>query len=252
MGYIYVLICENNKFYIGKTNKYVDERFQEHITNPCAWTKKYKPLKIIHYFESNYDFDEDITTLEYMKKYGIENVRGGTYSQIFLPQHQYLTLQNQLIHVNDKCFTCHQEGHYANNCTNQFQIASLPQRFVSKPTISLATSNENDYVSFIVNQINSDLKSNEFIIKKIFENIQKLSYNVCFLTNKGNIYYMDYNKHKNIYGNLKKQNYSKEFNKNLINLIIATNFKSNHYCKIPKELDDLYELNQKLEILKQF
>ena len=93
MNTIYVLKCEQDKYYVGKTTRLVEERFQEHIYNPCAWTRKYPPLVIIQKFESKNDFDEDIITLEYMKKYGIKNVRGGTYTQVFLPKHQYFTLK---------------------------------------------------------------------------------------------------------------------------------------------------------------
>lgn len=116
MYLIYVLKCQNNKYYIGKTQKLIEERFLEHLINPCSWTMKYPPIEIIHYFELKSHFDEDNTTLEYMRQYGIENVRGGSYSQIWLPKSQYMTLQNQIIHADDKCYKCKQKGHYIKNC----------------------------------------------------------------------------------------------------------------------------------------
>lgn len=119
MTQIYVLKCDNNKYYVGKTNKSVEERFKEHIKNPCVWTRKYKPIQILESFELKSKFDEDTTTLEYMEKYGIENVRGGTYTQLFLPKHQYVTLKQQLIHVDDKCFKCQKYGHFSKDCLTQ-------------------------------------------------------------------------------------------------------------------------------------
>lgn len=116
MTTIYVLKCDQDKYYIGKTNRSVEERFQEHLNNPCAWTRKYPPTHVIHSFESRFDFDEDMTTLEYMKRYGINNVRGGTYTQVFLPKHQYFTIKNQITHVDNKCFKCYQDDHFAKDC----------------------------------------------------------------------------------------------------------------------------------------
>ena len=81
---IYILELENDKFYIGKTND-VGERYKEHLNGEGnIWTKNNKPKSIIETIEncSLYDLDEYVK--EYMKKYGIDNVRGGSYNQIIL------------------------------------------------------------------------------------------------------------------------------------------------------------------------
>jgi predicted GIY-YIG superfamily endonuclease len=45
---IYILKLNDNKYYVGKTNKIVNERYQEHIDGVGSfWTKKYKPLYLI-------------------------------------------------------------------------------------------------------------------------------------------------------------------------------------------------------------
>ena len=98
---IYILKLQENKWYVGKTYKNVKERFQEHYDgNGSSWTKKYKPIKIHHITNTcgpnkgaEY-WQENAETLDYMEKYGIENVRGGSYTNVVLyaEQLRYLEL----------------------------------------------------------------------------------------------------------------------------------------------------------------
>ena len=82
---IYVLKLEGGKFYIGRTNKKAVERFKEHKAGKgSAWTRKYKPIGIDRIDLNGDKFDEDKVTKQYMEKYGIDNVRGGTYCKIIL------------------------------------------------------------------------------------------------------------------------------------------------------------------------
>ena len=84
---IYILLLANSKYYIGKTTKTISERFIEHLTKSevsCAWTTLYKPELIINSYESSNPFEEDNQTKKYMFEYGIENVRGGSYTKIIL------------------------------------------------------------------------------------------------------------------------------------------------------------------------
>lgn len=85
---LYVLKLEQSKLYVGITTKTPQERFNEHRYNirAAAWTRKYKPREIFDtknlglINEQRAKDLEDKTTLMYMKKYGVNNVRGGKYS----------------------------------------------------------------------------------------------------------------------------------------------------------------------------
>ncbi len=84
MVYIYVLKCQQNKYYVGKTNN-PNVRLESHgTTEGSAWTKKYKPIKVMELIKNCDDYDEDKYTKMYMDKYGIENVRGGSFVSIKL------------------------------------------------------------------------------------------------------------------------------------------------------------------------
>ena len=55
-------------------------------------------------------------TKEYMEKYGIDNVRGGAYTQVDLPDDSREVLQREIRGVGDVCFKCNRSGHWANQC----------------------------------------------------------------------------------------------------------------------------------------
>lgn len=113
---IYVLKLENDKFYIGRTNS-LEKRLQQHKNNlGSEWTKKYKFVNLIETKPYMDIFDEDNMVKKYMIKYGINNVRGGTYSTIYLSNEQINFLKKEFTHNNDLCFTCLKSGHYSNNC----------------------------------------------------------------------------------------------------------------------------------------
>ena len=84
MVYIYVLKLIDDKYYVGKTENY-DIRLNQHFDfNGSKWTQKYKPLYIEELIPNCDNLDEDKFTIKYMIKYGIDNVRGGTFCQIIL------------------------------------------------------------------------------------------------------------------------------------------------------------------------
>ena len=125
MVYIYVLKLKNNKYYVGKTKNTL-KRIQSHIQgNGSTWTTKYKPIEIIEQINGD-DFDEDKYTKMYMKKYGIDNVRGGSYVQIKLSSSQKELLEKEINGCMDACFNCGLKGHFYKNCTintkNKFEL----------------------------------------------------------------------------------------------------------------------------------
>ncbi len=81
---IYILKLEHGKYYVGKSDD-VMKRYQQHLCgNGSAWTRRYKPISLEKTIEGVSSFEEDKITKEYMSKYGIENVRGGSYVEIEL------------------------------------------------------------------------------------------------------------------------------------------------------------------------
>jgi predicted GIY-YIG superfamily endonuclease len=116
MVFIYVLQLEEGKYYIGKTNN-PSFRLENHFnSNGSAWTKKYKPTKVLELIPDCDDYDEDKYTRKYMDKYGMNNVRGGSFCEIKLNDNNLITLKQMSNGTNNKCFTCGEEGHFTNNC----------------------------------------------------------------------------------------------------------------------------------------
>lgn len=118
MESLYVLQLKDNKWYVGKTTD-IKKRFTQHQNGQgSAWTKSYKPVKIVETRRLKDEYDETNTTKDYMKKYGIDNVRGGAYSQIVLSDDVERVLKQELRGDSDVCFKCNLKGHFANRCPN--------------------------------------------------------------------------------------------------------------------------------------
>lgn len=114
---IYVLQCTDGKWYIGKTTRDLIDRVSEHFAGDGSeWTRLYKPIKLVKSKDMKDDLEEDALVKAYMKKYGIQHVRGGSYSAIQLPDYKILALEDELNGAADKCFRCGRKGHFVNSC----------------------------------------------------------------------------------------------------------------------------------------
>lgn len=84
--------------------------------NGSGWTKKYKPTSLVKTIKSTSHFDEDKYVKEYMAKYGIENVRGGTYSNMVLDDNSIAVLEKEIRHSNNLCTRCGRDSHFIKDC----------------------------------------------------------------------------------------------------------------------------------------
>jgi hypothetical protein len=113
---IYLIELENEKYYVGKTNM-IDRRVLEHFTgNGSKWTQLHKPIKVISVLDGNDIFAEEKHTYLAMDKYGIENVRGGSYSTIKLSENDKKKISEVIHSMKDECYKCGKKGHFVNEC----------------------------------------------------------------------------------------------------------------------------------------
>jgi len=125
MEQLYILQCESGKYYVGKTAD-VMRRFEEHKNGKgSAWTKKYPPTRLMECRGITSPHDENNVTEDMMKKYGIENVRGGIYTQIVLPEEITNVLKLKFRGTADTCYKCNLAGHFANRCPNEVEVPKV-------------------------------------------------------------------------------------------------------------------------------
>ena len=124
MVFIYVLQLKDGKWYIGKTesSKFrIDTHFD---SKGSGFTKKYPPEEIYQIIPECDKYDEDKYVKKYMDKYGIDNVRGGSYSSLELTEDEIKLIQKELWGANDLCFLCGGE-HFVKDCPNHPLVEEL-------------------------------------------------------------------------------------------------------------------------------
>ena len=214
--FIYVLECKNDKFYVGKTFRNPQERFLEHIDDvncKCVWTSIHKPIQIIKVIDSYSNFIEDIITKKYMIEYGIDNVRGGSYSNVKLLEWQVTALQKEFLTIQNKCYICHQPNHLAPNCPNaankkrkynQVEKCNSPdnsfqhKNIIEKLEFFFKLVNFPIDLNLIINITNSDAENHKkciiIMLEEVLDYINKSPdlTNSLIFTNKNKSYYEKY------------------------------------------------------------
>lgn len=115
MSFIYVLQLEHEKYYVGKS-KNPKFRFRQHVEGKgTKWTKIHPPISLLGCTPGD-GFDEISCTLRLMKKHGIENVRGASWSRVKLSEMEMEEITRQITGAIDKCYRCGEYGHFISRC----------------------------------------------------------------------------------------------------------------------------------------
>jgi len=111
---LYVFLLQDNKYFVysSDTAEYLDalqssmresnmeEIIKLEIVNLFEFVRRHPPVQIV---ESNYlsdNFEIDKTVKKYMMLYGIDCVRGGSYTSPILPEFQQAALQSELNYLD--------------------------------------------------------------------------------------------------------------------------------------------------------
>lgn len=119
---IYILQLKHNKYYIGNISNTKQQQNNYFLKSSNKWTQKYKPIKVLSLIKTYSVFDEDRYTLEYMSKYGINNVRGGSFCKIRLEHNEIKSIKKQLKDFDNICFDCGEKGHFSYNCPKKISF----------------------------------------------------------------------------------------------------------------------------------
>jgi predicted GIY-YIG superfamily endonuclease len=133
---IYVLRLVGGHFYVGKSDD-VAKRYQQHLDGKgSSWTKKHKPIALERTIKNASVFDEDKITKEYMSRYGIDKVRGGSYVEAQLSDFQVETLKTEIWGAKDLCKICGRAGHFAKTCRAKTDVSGNKIEYEEVPVVA--------------------------------------------------------------------------------------------------------------------
>ena len=134
MVFIYVLKLVRNKYYVGKTSHPLFRLHDHFNASGSHWTMKYSPKEVLELIDGD-EYDEDKYVIKYMCQYGINNVRGGSFSQFELAPNVTELLSHMIKHDGDKCFKCGKAGHFASDCkVKSTKVKKFYKKKKYKPT----------------------------------------------------------------------------------------------------------------------
>jgi hypothetical protein len=113
---IYILRLQDGKYYVGRSHD-PQRRYTEHLVGGGPrWTQIHKPLAVHMILPNRTAFDEDKIVKLCMARYGVDNVRGGSYSHERLNDVERDLLEREIWNATDRCLRCGRSSHYAGSC----------------------------------------------------------------------------------------------------------------------------------------
>ena len=123
MSFIHLLRLRDNKYYVGRSTRSPYNYLTKHMHGGINdWTNRYIPFEVVSSVPSNEYSDLNVYVLEYMLKYGIDNVRGGSYSALEIPELHYNLIEAEMWRINNLCGRCGREEHEEIQCLDTHDV----------------------------------------------------------------------------------------------------------------------------------
>lgn len=115
--FVYILRCQGGFYYVGKTANPA-LRLLDHDEGEygAAWTREHPPEELELLAPASGLYDEQTRTLDYMRRHGIDKVRGGPWTALRLPAHDRAAIERMLASADDRCYACNERGHFIAEC----------------------------------------------------------------------------------------------------------------------------------------
>ena len=122
--FLYTLQLKNQRYYVGTTTD-PKRRLREHREGQGSeWTRQYPPLGFSKHHplrelvgcDANARLEEDAQVKKLMIRYGIDLVRGGSYSRPSLSRSDVRALSKELFHATNVCLRCGRPSHWVSDC----------------------------------------------------------------------------------------------------------------------------------------
>lgn len=133
---VYVLELEHDCYFVGRTilREFTLDDIVQKTIHPMSrdWLVAHRPLKVLVVYPNSTSFDEDKYVKMFMKYYGVENVRGGSYSSILLDPNAKKFIENEIRYAEWSKRTQNQD-------TSSSLLSSQLQGFLGESILTATT-----------------------------------------------------------------------------------------------------------------